>query len=560
MRNQSKLKPERRAILLFVFLFCFSTFSFSATYTSTAAGGNWSAGATWVGGVAPPTGTANDVVIATTGLGAVTLTGNWACRSLTVNANSLLTITGGAVVLTVNASFVVPASTNNGTINGTGKLSVGVWSGGFTNSSTGVVSLASYASTLVTTNNGSFSTTTDINCGGNFSNTASTAVLYIGGTSTFSASLLSTTSSSTVNYNGAAQNIKGGGAASYANLTLSGSGTKTLVTGNATIGENLVISGTASFNPSTNNFDVSVGSNWTVTSTAADPFVQGTRTVTFNGSGYQNLSTVLAGGETFYNLVINSVGDVVQVSATDVTVTNTLTMTKGLWNINGRTFTLGASGAASTLTYTAGWFYGGTLKRYWPTGTTITAANYGLFPMGTQNASTYRPIQITSSANITASVFFTVNHVDATTVTDFSAVNDGGTNITRKSDAQFLTTLSAGTGAATYTVTATMTGLAPGTASDIRLAKNSGATVVVVGAYVANTGTAQTPVVSRTGITSAQLLTNIDFRVVSTNPGATPLRNIFYSRNGGGNWNAAATWSTVGCGGGSRHFHSRCYG
>jgi hypothetical protein len=98
------------------------------------------------------------------------------------------------------------------------------------------------------------------------------AILNIGGTSTIT-TLDASAAGNTVGYTGAAQTIK---AASYNNLTLSGSGNKTA--GGA----------------------ISVKGDWTVGGTSA--FVPGTNTVTFSGTGAQAIN----GSSSFYNLIVSA--------------------------------------------------------------------------------------------------------------------------------------------------------------------------------------------------------------------------------------------------------------
>jgi hypothetical protein len=82
----------------------------AATITSTATGGEWTTGATWVGGVAPTS--TDDVVIATTGSNSVTNTlASVTCASLTINAGA---------ILTMNRNMTV-----NGTSSITGRIDFG---------------------------------------------------------------------------------------------------------------------------------------------------------------------------------------------------------------------------------------------------------------------------------------------------------------------------------------------------------------------------------------------------------------------------------------------------
>ena len=125
-----------------ILLFFVLSFNVAAqTKTSTAAGGNWSAGGTWVGGVVP---IANDnVIIATTGAGVVTLNANTATlTSLTINSGSLFTSTGGNTVnliaggaVTVNGTYT---HTSTGLITNTAIMTVNT-GGIFTRNGSGAI-------------------------------------------------------------------------------------------------------------------------------------------------------------------------------------------------------------------------------------------------------------------------------------------------------------------------------------------------------------------------------------------------------------------------------------
>ncbi|MFL5763290.1 MAG: T9SS type A sorting domain-containing protein [Bacteroidia bacterium] len=181
----------------------------------------------------------------------------------------------------------------------------------------------------------------------------------------------------------------------------------------------------------TGTMNLSVGGDWTNTSTAADPFLQGAQTVTFNGTAAQTIdNTGDADGTVFNNVVFNNTyGTIPQISiAANVTVQSTLTMTSGKVNFNATTFTLGTSAAsAGTLSYTSGWFYGtGTLARYIGTAILAIGNARGHFPMG--SATDYHPLWFGFTATLTAGGLFTVSHTPS---------GSGSVAITPYTDATF---------------------------------------------------------------------------------------------------------------------------
>jgi hypothetical protein len=108
----SRLLADRK-VGLWVFLFSIFLYQSHAQVTSTAAGGNWSAGSTWVGGVAPAAG--QSVTIA----GPVSVDINTpTVNNVTVNAGSTLTIQNiAASTMTYNGNLVVCGTLiNNGGI------------------------------------------------------------------------------------------------------------------------------------------------------------------------------------------------------------------------------------------------------------------------------------------------------------------------------------------------------------------------------------------------------------------------------------------------------------
>lgn len=135
-------------------------------------------------------------------------------------------------------------------------------------------------------------------------------------------------SGSTINFNGAAQSITGG-ATTFNNLQLSGSGVKTLQAGTvAMIVGNLTLSGTASTtaqNALTIGGSVSIGLGTSFTAgvfthavggdwTNAGTFTGTGSTINFNGPGNQSIS----GFSSFNNMDINSAGTVSLTSSQDL--------------------------------------------------------------------------------------------------------------------------------------------------------------------------------------------------------------------------------------------------
>lgn len=271
--------------------------------------------------------------------------------------------------------------------------------------------------------------------------------------------------------------------------------------------------------------------DWANNNSAATPNVFSTSagTVVFNGTGVQTI-----GGNattTFHNLTFNNdpaIAGNVTLATNNYVVSNQLTMTQGIVNLNSRTLTLGTTGVASTLSRSANtWLYGGTFTRHWLNATAITSTSgnyYGLFPMGESISGAYSPLEINSTvspgSNGSFSVTYTPSPANTTTLSPF--YNDAGTNIERIVNSSFNTSIS-GIATGTYNIDVTMTGLNPaGSLSNIRLAVFTGGTTAsAVGTHAAATGTVANPTAKRTGISAANLTR--DFRVATTNQTSTPL-------------------------------------
>jgi subtilisin-like proprotein convertase family protein len=256
-----------------------STIGIAANITSTATGGDWATGATWVGGVVPATG--DNVTIATTGLNAVTTNANTIqCVNLTINSGATLTMYRPFLV---TGTTSITGTINFGSTSGTSRLmtftgSVTLNAGAVWNeTSTGAIPTFSFGNSLVNnastftalsgshtftgatmtlsgstntsipnvsitgtyTNNGTFSVGTAFTGSGTLVN-GTNSILTVSGTATIT-TLTATATGNIVNYDGANQTIK---ATSYNNLSLSGTGIKTFGA-LATINANLSISGAA---------------------------------------------------------------------------------------------------------------------------------------------------------------------------------------------------------------------------------------------------------------------------------------------------------------------------
>ncbi|MBL0744341.1 T9SS type A sorting domain-containing protein [Chryseolinea lacunae] len=280
--------------------------------------------------------------------------------------------------------------------------------------------------------------------------------------------------------------------------------------------------------------DINVRGNWTNTG----PSVAGNFTTTFGGTGVQTITN--AAGELFYRVTVNTTGPLTLASSTDATISNTLTLTSGNINLNGKTLTVG-NGAAATLVRTTGTAYGGFFRRYFPTvAISSTAAPlYGLFPVGTALA--YRPVQINSTSNPTTAGYVTVSHNDANTATDVAYTDNESTPIQRVTDMNSVvstTTLAGGT----YTLSVTMNSLSnQGTVADLRMETLAGPPYGV-GTTVATTGTPAAPTVIRSGLSVTQL--NNSFVIGTRDRSATPMVASYYSRKSS-TWNDATTGNST---------------
>jgi hypothetical protein len=364
-----------------LFLFGVTT-GFAATRTASVSG-NWNATATW-GGAAVPT-SADDVII-NSGI-TVTVTANAAANSITFPLNnaasSTVTINAG-FTLTVTGSITIPRAANpriNTLAVGAGILTAG--SIDFTNSGGAVRHKVTISTGTITVGN----VTADAGSTGSASITFSGAgLLKVSGTIFTNAMSTFTQSTGTVEYNGAAQTI---GDFTYNNLTLSGSGAKTIPTA-TTVNGKLSLQGTA-------------------TATGTAPTYGAASTLEYAGSAAQTATAIefpAAGGP--FNLTLNNAAGATIGFAR--TIAGTVTLTSGILSIAApNTLTLSTSTAIA----------GGPFSATKHINTQVSGATQGflrvnaiaqnaayLFPVG--NGTYYLPTTVTPTSATVADNTYSV--------------------------------------------------------------------------------------------------------------------------------------------------------
>lgn len=297
----------------------------AAIRTSTAAGGAWATGTTWVGGVAPVAG--DTVVIATTGASTVTVGAAATIAGVTINNGATLTMTTFA--LTVNGPWV-----NNGTFTpgtatitfggATAAINAGTGTANFNILRTATTATALAINTPVT----AAALTTQAN--------AAAVTITINGTNTLTVSGAVTIARPATG--GTTTLAVGAGTLSAGSLALQGTTTPriaavTVSTGTVTVTGNFTASGTA--NPGGSQFTftgagtLNVGgatTNAIPQTTNAWTFTPSTSTVNFTAAGPQTV-----GAATFNDLILSGSGtktmgaSTIQVNGT-TTVTGTATL------------------------------------------------------------------------------------------------------------------------------------------------------------------------------------------------------------------------------------------
>ncbi len=272
------------------------------------------------------------------------------------------------------------------------------------------------------------------------------------------------------------------------------------------------------------NQDIEIGGDWINASATADPLIEGTRRVTFDGMASQSISnTGSANGMVFSNIIVNNTSTVIpQVTLnTTLQAQNGLTLTAGKVNLNSNTFTLGTSAAApGTLLRTADFVYGGTFTRWFPTALFAIGNAAGLFPMGTSQDD-YRPLWVGYSSNLTTGGMISVLHNPTYPSTYVSATHadaSWGSTLEGVSNSIWVVTSSAlAFNGSTGIIRFGGTGFGNNNLTDM----NASLLASVVGTHGAATNVNTTYEVNRTALSTAELVNS--WRIGTRNVLSAPL-------------------------------------
>lgn len=356
--------------------------------------GNWGSSTTWQGCSTPASG---DTVIipspytvtinSTATAGAVTIQNggrlNITSKSGSKTFTGLVTIASGGVwnnSADEDVNFQ-GGLTNNGTFSaGTGRYTFNTNSQTIGGTSATTIPVLR-VSDVTLTNTGNLTVTSDLGGNGTFTN-GPNATLNLQVRTVDVTTLNVSASDNLVNYSRSGSQTAM--PATYHHLTLSGSGTKSLG-GTAVVNGNLLISSGAALDVTNSSHALTVSGDFTNNGT----FTPRNGTVTLNGAVAQAL-----GGSTstsFYRLTVNNAttGAGGVVLARDTTVSNGLTLTRGIVATGANTLILNYSCSASALGGNSTSFVAGFLRLTFPAGS-ITCT----FPVGDATTWRYAPITV----------------------------------------------------------------------------------------------------------------------------------------------------------------------
>lgn len=201
---------------------------------------------------------------------------------------------------------------------------------------------------------------------------------------------------STIHYAGGSQTVGVlNNSQNYANLSVSGTGTKSLA-------DNTIVTGNVTITGST--LDVVDGGNYSLT--VAGNFINSSNfnprlgTVTFNGSGAQ---AITSGTSNFYDVVFNNTDATGITLNDDMTATNTVTFTDGVVNTGANRLITENTSASAISGYSTSSFVNGRLRRYMATNSSTYA-----FPVGNSTAATGYHLAEIINSNMTG-----ITYIDA---------------------------------------------------------------------------------------------------------------------------------------------------
>lgn len=257
-------------------------------------------------------------------------------------------------------------------------------------------------------------------------------------------------------------------------------------------------------------------------------------TVAFTGTSAQTISG--NGSGLYTNVTFNNTSGAapaVTIPSAGLNVSNQLTLTAGIVNLNAANLTIGtAVGSAGSLSYTAGRLYNGNLTRWLGTGALTIGSAASHFPVGT--SADYRPVFFGNS-NITTGGTIRVNHTGTAGFTTVSfSDTDGPTAVVSRSNSFW--TVATGNGLATannFSIRTEGTGVGTFNAlTQIRLTQASSASF---GTMPGNAGTVSNPQVNRNGISTTNLNNSFYW--------ATTIGNYTWNGSVSSDWTVAANWT-----------------
>ena len=580
----SERKPARYFVPFLFLLFFGINAANAQTIRTTAQTGSWNSTSTWVGGVVPAS---NDPVRIAPGH-TITVTANANCASidlvyvasgtssgtstLRVNSTVTLTVSGGVSMSTINdydktatiegdgtlscgsitlGTDITPTTDQSNTLNSriaslncSGNLTI---RGNDNNSSEHDAFFALESGTLQVSQISITSEGSNADADLLLDSGSENATLKISGATPFTTTgTLSDTeltiildgTSSTVEYNraGAQTALK----RSYTNLTLSGSGAKTLA--DFDVSDKLSIQGAA-----------------TITGTS----VTSVGTLEYKGTSAQTTTnTEFPSSSVVSNVIVHNAANVTLNAAK--TISGTLTMTSGTLNMANNNLTVGSISGSTNITNTTGTAGARTLS--------IGSDNNSTTYSGVISNGTATSVALTKTGNGTLTLSGANTYTGATTITD-GTIEYGASNVMASPVTLNGGTLNTGSGVGysdacgTLTMTASSTiNLGTGNHNLNFSASNTvswtASTILTItgwtGSYASSTGSSGTQGkifvgTTSSGLTAGQLgqirfFDGTDYypaTIISSTGEVvpfTPTGTTYYSR-ANGNWNDNNTWS-----------------